>query len=146
MTTKPRPRATTYTLVNERPHTECRPPKSGPGFVRPQNPAVYSTLRLQQRTSRSFETTAPPDILGGWLLDHNWRVVPVSNTPHEYGRFALGRTADEKPAALIILYWSGSVVIGGPASDEAARTLLALCEPTPATAGMFDSLDEGGAE
>ena len=144
--TKLPPRATTYTLVNERPHAESRPPKSGANFVRPQNPAVYSTLRLQQRTARSFETTAPPDILAGWLLDHNWRVVPISNTPHEYGRFALGRTADEKPAALIILYWSGSVVIGGPASDEAARTLLALCEPTPATAGMFDSLDEGGAE
>lgn len=137
--TKPSPRATTYTLVNERPHTECHPPKSGPGFVRPQNPAVYSTLRLQARTARSFETTSPPDILAGWLLDHAY--TPTAKTDSNPTIYAHFRRGDQ----IVVLYWSGSVLCQGRASDEAARTLLALCEPTPASAGMFDGL-EGGAE
>ena len=139
MTTKLPPRATTYTLVNERPHEGSRPPKSGPGFVRPVHPATYATLRLQARTARSFETTAPPDILAGWLLDHAY--TPTAKTDSNPTIYAHFRRGDQ----VIVLYWSGSVLCQGRASDEAARTLLTLCEPTPATAGMFDSL-EGGAE
>ena len=148
MTTKSSHRATTFVLMNERPHTESRPPKSGAGFVRPVHPAVYSTLRIQQRTARSFETTSQPDILAGWLLDHGWKSVPKSNNTHEYARLGLGLRIGHPPAQLIILYSSGSVVVGGPYSEKTAQTLQALCGPTPETAGMFDSLAdlEGGTE
>lgn len=127
MTTKPR-HAIDYTLA------AARPPKSGPGFIRPHSPALYATLRLQQRTQRSFETTAPPDVLASWLLDHAYTpTAKTDSSPAIYAHFRRGEQ-------VIVLYWTGSVLCQGIAGEEATRTLLALCEPTPATAGMFDSL------
>ena len=150
LTSKPQRTSNTwYTLINERPHEgPARPPRSIPHtgqLVRPANPATYATLRMQQRTGRSFETTSPPDVLASWLLDHNWKPLPKSASQHEYARLGLGRTPEGKPAALVILFWSGSVLCQGVNSDEAARTLAALCEPSPEQAGMFDGLEGGEA-
>lgn len=112
---------------------DVRPPRTT--YTRPANPGQWATLRVQQRTQRSFETTAPPDNLASYLLDQGWRSIPISNTPHEHSRF-------KRDQALIILYWSGSVVIGGSDSAQAAQLLTSLCETARETAGMFDSLED----
>ena len=96
---------------------------------------------MQQRTGRSFETSAPPDTLANWLLDHGYTPTgKADSSPTIYAHFRRGEQ-------VIVLYWSGSVLAHGAASNDAARTLAALCESAPETAGMFDALDsEGGAE
>ena len=134
MTTQ-QPRRPTQWLVCEPPPTAHAVPPRSPRYARPANPATYATLRIQQRTSRSYETSSPPDNLASYLLDHGWRSAPISNTPHEYGRFTRGQ-------ALVICYWSGSVVIGGADSDQAAHLLSSLCEAAPANATMFDTLED----
>ena len=57
--------------------------------LRPDHPACATTLRLQQRTARSFVTSRPPDYLAAWLLDEGFRPVAKSHDPTEYGRFQL---------------------------------------------------------
>jgi hypothetical protein len=98
------------------------------------HPACTTTLRVQQRTLRSFVTTRPPDYLASWLLGTGFRVVATRHA-HEYGRFGLG-------GAFCILYWDGSAVLGGDAWRATAQRLVTICEDAPPHACLFDLLDE----
>jgi hypothetical protein len=90
-------------------------------------------LRLQQRSSRAFVTTPPPDHLAVWLLDQGYRSI-ARLEPTEYARFQL---AGER----VILYWSGDALVCSNASQASTTRLRTICEPTPAGAGLFDPLD-----
>jgi hypothetical protein len=102
--------------------------------LRPDHPVCATTLRLQQRTTRSFVTSSPPDYLVAWLLDQGFRPVAKSTDPTEYGRFQLN---DE----LLIFFWDGSVIASGAAWLPAAQRLTAICEEAPKSSCLFDLLD-----
>lgn len=61
-------------------------------YLRPRDPGCAAiTPRLQQRTSRSFETESPPDRLAIWLLDRGYTPVATpSGATGEYGRLGRG--------------------------------------------------------
>jgi hypothetical protein len=99
------------------------------------NLACAIIIRLQQRTTRSFVTSSPPDYLAAWLLDRGFRPVAKSHDPTEYGRFQL----DDQ---LLLLFWDGSVIVSGAAWRLAAEHLAAICEKAPAAACLFDLLDQ----
>jgi hypothetical protein len=101
---------------------------------RPPHPASIPTLRIQQRTARSFVSTHPPDTLAVWLIDAGFRVV-ATRYAHEYGRFGLG-------GAFCILYWNGFAVMGGDAWRATAQRLVTICEDAPPHACLFDLLDD----
>jgi hypothetical protein len=101
----------------------------------PYYPACATTVRLQQRTTRSFVTSSPPDYLAAWLLDQGFHPIAKSTDPTEYGRFQLN---DE----LLILFWDGSVIASGAAWLPAAQRLTAICEETPEPICLFDLLEE----
>ena len=101
----------------------------------PYHPTCTTIVRLQQRTTRSFVTSSPPDYLAAWLLDQGYRPVAKSPDPTEYGSFQLG---DE----LLLLFWDGSVIASGAAWLLSAQRLATICEETPEPICLFDLLDQ----
>ena len=104
-------------------------------YLCPHDSVDVTTIRLQQRTIRSFVTSSPPDDLATWLLDRGFRPVAKSHDPTEYGRFQLD---DE----LLLLFWDGSVIASGADWFSAAQRLTTICEETPEPSCLFDLLDE----
>lgn len=116
-------------------------------YAHPVNPGTRAiTPRLQRRTARSFEGETPPDRLVTWLCDQGYRIVAKSSNRSEFARLARGTSAEGKPAELIVLYWSGTALAQGAGADTAAALLASICEPTPVTANLFDSLGDADAQ
>lgn len=116
-------------------------------YAHPVNPGTKAIApRLQRRTTRSFEGEAPPDRLVIWLCDQGYNIIAKSANPAEFARLARGTSAEGKPAELVVLYWTGSVLVQGAGADTAAALLDSICEPTPVTANLFDSLGDADAQ
>lgn len=105
-----------------------------PNSTTRHHPACTTTLRIQQRTLRSFVITRPPDMLAVWLIDAGFRVV-ATRYAHEYGRFGLR-------GACCVLYWNGFAVMGGDAWQATAQRLATICEDAPPQVCLFDLLDD----
>jgi hypothetical protein len=108
---------------------------TAPTSIALHDPICPTTIRLQQRTIRSFVTTSPPDYLAAWLLDEGFSPVAKSHDPTEYGCFQLN-------GELLLLFWDGSVIASGAAWLLAAERLSAICEETPEPFCLFDLLDQ----